>query len=242
MNTTTSLKYLTIAIDKACGALHPNFRVKLKPNTLLMYNNIRMASCKAFDANKGNPKAIVVATLRQLKTDTQAYVTYVKGLAGDIAFAAHMDINQFEREEREVDPQTFDDGIDTMGEAHDVDDDTPPFDIGESTRAAPRETYAGDKGPEPVAEDLEDAYDAVIAAQAWLSQAFSGMKAEDADFWGVDGLVPFMQNKQTLESGEPTYVSVRDFEEYRELQTAAYKLKRNTVALPLDVEASMLSS
>lgn len=256
MNTNTSLLYLGLAIAKASDPMHPNFRRALEknPKNLLMHQAIRLAAARAVDANKDNPRGAIVATLMALKNDTQSYVTFLKGLTGDVAFAAHMDCVQFDRANAAVDPDSLDAGLDAMGVVHEIVDDVPAYDAADSLRAttydagdgqrvATREPYAGGEAPPPVADNLQDAYDAVKAAQAWLTQAVAGMPEDSQVYWGVDGLLPFAQRKEeSAIPGEFNYVPVRDFDEYRELQRALWKAKQRTVDLPVDTESAMLAS
>lgn len=245
MNTNTSLTYLALAIAKASDPLHPNFKRALSrnPKNLLMHQGIRLAAAQGFDANKDNPRGAIVATLKALKNDTQSYVTFLKGLCGDVAFAAHMDCVQFDRQNAAADPEALDQGLDAMGVSHEVIDDVPVYDVADAQRAAGREPYSGGDAPEPVATSAQDAYDAVVAAQAWLTQATAGMTEENQVYWGVDGLLPFAQRRQeSAIPGSFDYIPVRDFDDYRELQRALWKEKQRTVDLPVDTEEAMLAS
>lgn len=245
MNTNTSLLYLGLAINKASDPMHPNFRraIEKNPKNLLMHQAIRLAAAKAVDANKGNPRGAIVATLKALSNDTQSYVTFLKGLAGDVAFAAHMDCVQFDRANAAVDSESLDAGLDAMGVVHEIVDDVPAYDAADGQRAAAREPYAGGDAPPPVANSLQDAYAGVIAAQAWLTLAVAGMPEDSQVYWGVDGLLPFAQRREeSAIPGEFNYVPVRDFDEYRELQRALWKAKQRTVDLPVDTASAMLAS
>lgn len=245
MNTNTSLLYLGLAINKASDPMHPNFRraIEKNPKNLLMHQAIRLAAAKAVDANKGNPRGAIVATLKALSNDTQSYVTFLKGLAGDVAFAAHMDCVQFDRANAAVDSESLDAGLDAMGVVHEIVDDVPAYDAADGQRAAAREPYAGGDAPPPVANSLQDAYAGVIAAQAWLTLAVAGMPEDSQVYWGVDGLLPFAQRREeSAIPGEFNYVPVRDFDEYRELQRALWKQKQRTVDLPVDTASAMLAS
>lgn len=245
MNTNTSLLYLGLAINKASDPMHPNFRraIEKNPKNLLMHQSIRLAAAKAVDANKGNPRGAIVATLKALSNDTQSYVTFLKGLAGDVAFAAHMDCVQFDRANAAVDSESLDAGLDAMGVVHEIVDDVPAYDAADGQRAAAREPYAGGDAPPPVANSLQDAYAGVIAAQAWLTLAVAGMPEDSQVYWGVDGLLPFAQRREeSAIPGEFNYVPVRDFDEYRELQRALWKQKQRTVDLPVDTASAMLAS
>lgn len=245
MNTNTSLLYLGLAINKASDPMHPNFRraIEKNPKNLLMHQAIRLAAAKAVDANKGNPRGAIVATLKALSNDTQSYVMFLKGLAGDVAFAAHMDCVQFDRANAAVDSESLDAGLDAMGVVHEIVDDVPAYDAADGQRAAAREPYAGGDAPPPVANSLQDAYAGVIAAQAWLTLAVAGMPEDSQVYWGVDGLLPFAQRREeSAIPGEFNYVPVRDFDEYRELQRALWKQKQRTVDLPVDTASAMLAS
>ena len=245
MNTNTSLLYLGLAINKASDPMHPNFRRAIEKNAknLLMHQAIRLAAAKAVDANKGNPRGAIVATLKALSNDTQSYVTFLKGLGSDVAFAAHMDCVQFDRANAAVDPASLDEGLDAMGVTHEIVDDVPAYDAADGQRAAAREPYAGGEAPPPVADSLQDAYAGVIAAQAWLTLAVAGMPEDSQVYWGVDGLLPFASRKEeSVIPGEFNYVPVRDFDEYRELQRAIWKQKQRTVDLPVDTASAMLAS
>lgn len=245
MNTNTSLLYLGLAINKASDPMHPNFRraIEKNPKNLLMHQAIRLAAAKAVDANKGNPRGAIVATLKALSNDTQSYVTFLKGLAGDVAFAAHMDCVQFDRANAAVDSESLDAGLDAMGVVHEIVDDVPAYDAADGQRAAAREPYAGGDAPPPVANSLQDAYAGVIAAQAWLTLAVAGMPEDSQVYWGVDGLLPFAQRREeSAIPGEFNYVPVRDFDEYRELQRTLWKQKQRTVNLPVDTATAMLAS
>lgn len=242
MNTNTSLSYLAIAMDKASSPMHPNFRRALakKPTQLLMHNNIRLAAAHSYDANPDNVRAAIVATGRMLKADIQSYTTFFKGLAGDVAFAAHMDVGQLQRN---VDEEDLDEGLDTMlADAPEITDDVPLADAINGERAAQREPYEGGDRPEPTASSVEDAYAAVKAAQAWIGLAVSNIPEEQQIYWQVDGVFPIGQRKDTLPSGEATYTPIRDFDAYREYQAAQWKAKRSLVDLPVDTEDAMLAS
>ena len=245
MNTNTSLLYLGLAINKASDPMHPNFRraIEKNPKNLLMHQAIRLAAAKAVDANKGNPRGAIVATLKALSNDTQSYVTFLKGLGSDVAFAAHMDCVQFDRANAAVDSESLEEGLDAMGVVHEIVDDVPAYDAADGQRAAAREPYAGGDAPPPVANSLQDAYAGVIAAQAWLTLAVAGMPEDSQVYWGVDGLLPFAQRREeSAIPGEFNYVPVRDFDEYRELQRALWKQKQRTVDLPVDTASAMLAS
>lgn len=245
MNTNTSLLYLGLAINKASDPMHPNFvrAISKNPKNLLMHQGIRLAAARAVDANPKNPRGAIVATLKALSNDTQAYVTFLKGLASDVAFAAHMDCVQYDRIEAAVDSEVLDVGLDAMGVEHAIIDDVPAHDVGDAQRAAPREPYSGGDAPEPVADSLQDAYAGVIAAQAWLTLAVANMPEDSQQYWGVDGLLPLAQRKEeSVIPGEFNYVPVRDFDEYRELQRALWKAKQRTVDLPIDTTEAMLAS
>lgn len=259
MNTNTSLKYLTVAINKASDPIHPNFRRALKPDTLMMHNSIRAAAARGFDANPGNPRGAIIAAGKALKDDARAYVTFFKDILGSVAFAAHMDCSQLQSR---IDEEQLDAGLDAMQESHTVDiDDVPLYDVSDANRAPqarspgvalPKdativegdasEPYEGGEKPVPVAESVEDAYAAVKAAQGWVGLAFSAMNADQQAYWGVDGLCPLGQRVDESPEFGKVYTPISDFDEYRAWQKESFRRKSKVVAVSDELIDAMATS
>lgn len=250
MNTNTSLLYLAIAISKQADPLHPNFRRALKPETLQMHEYITQCSAKAYDAFPDEPRKAIVAVGKALKNDVKCYVTFFKAIASNAAFAAHMDCVKYTRA---ADEASLEDGSDQMLDIEPEEaqrkldmTDVALFDASgaqRSDRLGNPEREGVDSQPEEaVATSIEDAYVAIKAAQAWVSLAFLKMTPESQAYWGVAGLVPLAQRRDTLPSGEFTYSAVIDFDDYRELQDELYDAKRRRVEFDVDLENEMIDA
>lgn len=235
--TNTGLAYLRVAMDKAAEPIHPNFRAKLKPDTLAFYEHVRVQAARALDAHPDNIRAAIVATGKVLKDDVRAYVQFFKDLAGAAAFAAHMDCVRLTRS---VDPEALDAGLDAMGVAHAITDDIPPFDVGDAQRAAPREDYAGAEDFTVFATSVQDAYEAIEGVQAWIGLAVTNMPLDSQAYWGVDGLFPLGQRVDEHATFGKVYAPLRDFDAYRAYQDETWKRKSRRVEVKPDVEAAML--
>jgi hypothetical protein len=241
--TSTSLKYLEQSLRKECEPYHPNFERVLKPKTRQQLDHIKSVVAAALKSHPDNVKLAAATAGAALAKNTAAYVTYWKNILSNAAFMAHMELLQFERT---IDADVV---LEGMGGMFDDEDRTTfntrdcVFDQSLANRAAEREEYAGSDRPAPLASSAEDAHAAIIGLQAWVSLAFGGFKAEQAEFWGVDGLTPFGQRKDYIhEAGEAKYTPIRDFDDYREYQNAQWDEKKRVAPGAHDAIAAMMAA
>lgn len=253
-------RYLQIAIERAAEPMNPRLLMALNTkianakddkakqaaqNRRTMMQHIKQKAATAFAAHKQQPRHAIVAAIRTLNKDAQALTTFIKQLCSDAAFTAHMDLVRFERAAVEAPVEDNTEAMIALDESEML---RNPADTVKTTGfEAAYAAHAGatlDTAPEDldtIADSKDDAYDAINRVQAWLSMAFTKMPATQAEYWGVDGLVPFMQRVDELPGGV-VFSPVRDFEEYRQLQNARWEELRNSVPVSDDMLDAMLDA
>lgn len=228
-----SIALYDAALDKACSAPHPNFIAKMKPDTKQLYEDIRGASCAAFDEAKKSAKSesdrvkkTVIFTVKRLGQMSKRHaVTYLKDLVASAAFAAHMHCVEMERA-RSSDPISARDIglLDSMLDAE-------PGDLHQ--HSAEREPYAGEDEVTAPFGDEHEVADAIHSVQTWIGAITTAVfSADDAAYWGIDGTFPIGTKKKD----DGSYVNITDFYEYRAEQDRRWKEKQRV----LTVDTSML--
>lgn len=228
--TNTALKYLGAAFEKARAPLHPNFVAKITPTTLGMYKAIQATANETFKANRdASPKRLIVVTSKALANDTRSYIQFWKDIASNSAFAARMDLLALKQA---IDIDAVEAKLNSMLDDYEEDGldaiDLPVYDATDAQRASPREAYAGET-VEPLATSENDVYEAINVIQAWCGVAVSSFNDDQQQYWGVDGLFPFAQERIADNVFGSKYIPIRDFDDYVAWSDKQYRLKRNTV-------------
>lgn len=249
--TNTGKAYLHVALLKLADGPHPNFAAALKqrrkdPDTRtdqeITWANMAAVAKAATGLYPDDPVTAVLASLKQLKANVRDYVQFLKELASNSAFAAHMDVRRIMGV---VDADTVDAGLDAMGEIHGFDPlDIPAFDVGDAQRAAPKEPSAANDDFTVYATSTEDAIEAIEGVQEWLGVAVATWEPEQQEYWQVAGLFPLGQRKvpSAIEPGTFDYVNIDNFDDYRAWQDEQFKAKRNRVKNVDDVTAIMAAA
>lgn len=222
--TPDATNYLAAAIDKACEPKHPNFVAKMNDDVRAMYQDIRVAACFAYDLAHGETtperraKAAVIGVIKKLGPLSKRHVVqFMKDIASDCAFAAHMDIVVYERASS-LTPLS-DRELGMLDNMLDAEPENLP------SREPMREPYAG-PGEERVAKDANDVEDSINAIQVWLAAICQRiLTTDDLVYWGLEGVFPLGSRKR--DDGE--YIPLTTLAEYRAEQDRRWKQKQRTI-------------
>jgi hypothetical protein len=222
-------RYINIAVAKCGEPLHPKFAAKLKEDTAEIYAMIRLASCKAFDEAKAAKlaepkfsKALVINAVKHLGPFGKRHVIqFLKDVASNAAFAAHMDIVYLDKQL--MNQKLSEKELGNLGDLLDAEteDDLP-------WRDAPVEPYAGVEeahtydGP-PIESEVHDAIESVQVYLAAICQRL--LTTDDLVYWGIEGVFPLGTRKR--DDGE--YIPITTLKGYRTEQERKWDEKRKSV-------------